>query len=167
MPRRKIRDRANLTRDDYLKLIQDVSQKDNLVLPPRKKRQSPRLRKMRGGGGGNNKLFKKNLYLYGLIGQNSNKAQRRALIDSMNQSQMRGVQHLISDFLKKKYEVPTKILKKLRRDRRYIYDLLNNDLPIENHKEILKQRGGFISSLIPLAGALASPMLDLLFKAVG
>lgn len=132
----------------------DWSKSDYLKMLPKKKKK------------GDKKWFKENVHLFGMLSKaNKNKKQKEAVIDLMDKKQISGVKKLADQFLKAKYSVPELQLKKLKKDRDYIYKIAEASTPWKVKKKIISQRGGFISALIPLAAnAILGPVFDKLFK---
>lgn len=76
------------------------------------------------------------------------------MIDTMSKSQMNATKSLVNDFLNEKYKLPPKIKKKLKRDKKYIFHLVDEQTPFEEQKAVLKQKGGFLQFLLPLAATV-------------
>lgn len=135
-----------LTRNDYLSLIKPQKKPKKSNATNRRKRYAN---------------FEKHYHLLHLLGNtNKNKAQRKALIDTMNRQQLAAVRDALNGFLSEKITVPPRVLKNLKRDKKYIYALLQKSTPVETQKEILKQKGGFLGALMPLAGALLPSIIE-------
>ena len=136
---------------------------EGLVEKPKVRRR----RKGKGAGGRSNKSLAKNLHCIGMVcSPGGNKKQRYGVIDSMNKQQLGGIKTIIRDFLTERYIVPKTELKKLAKNKKYIYQLLDPKTSTENQKNILKQRGGFLSALIPLAASILPSIVSPLFKAI-
>jgi len=115
-----------------------------------------------------NKALRKHYDLFKLVSsKNPNKKQREALIETLNKEQMGGITKLVKDFLNQKYTVPPKTMKQMKKDKAYIYALINSKTNINDKKQILKQKGGFLGLLAPLAGALLPGLLGPVIGAVG
>lgn len=90
------------------------------------------------------------------------KKQRHAVIDTMNNGQMKAVGTLVKSFLNNKIPVNDKALKKLKKDRKYLYGLINKKSTNSNKKKILKQKGGAI--IAPILGALLPALVGPIAK---
>lgn len=90
---------------------------------------------------------------------NSNSKQRNALIDNLNIAQQNALKRISKDFLKSKFPISPKLLKKLAKDKQKIYKLAENKTTLSQCKKYLKQKGGFVGALIPLAVSLLSSIL--------
>lgn len=104
--------------------------------------------------------FKKHIHLLGMISdKNRNKAQREALIRTMNREQLGVVKKMVGDFLKAEYPVPRDVLKKLVRNRAKVRELASPKTKEGKLKKFIKQNGGFLSALLPIAGKVLLPAL--------
>ena len=105
--------------------------------------------------------FLKNLHCIGMICQKGNKKQRNMIIDSLDKTQVRVIQDMIRDFLNSNYKInDQKILKTLGRNKLYMHKILDGNPSHDTVKNQLKQKGGFISSLLPLAAGIFAPALS-------
>ena len=96
---------------------------------------------------------------------NKNAKQRKAVVDSMNASQMKHVGRLVRGVLNTRRKLPKKQLRQLIRDRNFIDALVKGKGSLDTRKKILKdQRGGFIGALLPIAASLAAPAIQTLGK---
>ena len=87
-----------------------------------------------------------------LIGKNNkNTKQRKKIIDNLTKRQANMIKKITSNFLRKTFSIPDLELKKLQKDRKYIYQLANNNVSLQKKKKILKQKGGILPALLPLA----------------
>ena len=152
MSRRKQRIKK-LTRDDYLEIIGMVS----------KKRRGGG-----GGGGGGGSVTPEAVMLAHFMSTaNKNVKQREAVVDSMNEKQVKQIGKLVKNVLNMKRKLPKKEIKKLVRDRNLIEALIKGKGNVNTCKKILKlklrnQKGGFLGPLLPLALTLAKPAIDTL-----
>jgi len=127
----------NLTRADYQALIDDDPQ------PVKEKKKKKKRKK-------SDKIIEDNVHLINMIMNNPNKQQQTAMINTMNKSQIKGLQKYLAQFLEGRIQLPPSTLKKLKKDKEFIYQLLNDKIPIKRKKEILIQKGGSIKSLAKL-----------------
>lgn len=106
-----------------------------------------------------------NMYLYGMLSKdNANKKQRNLLINSLDNKQMKGIQKLTKNFLASKYPLDPKQLKHFAKYKKSIYALQSAKTPLSMKKNILKQKGGFLHSLIPLAVSLGADLISGIIK---
>jgi len=122
--------REKLKREDYEELIFDKKK------PKKKKSKSKQ-------------IIDTHVHLINMIANNRNKKQKEAMIETMNQKQMNGIKRYLKEFLEGRVEIPKNLLKKLAKDKQFIYDLLK-DLPLKEKKTLLIQKGGSIQSLAKL-----------------
>lgn len=142
MSKKRINGKAKVTRRDYVKMI---GKKKKLKVPG----------------------YAKHLHLLNLMGsKNINTRQRKALINTMNKSQMQATKGMVNDFLNQRYPVPPKIIKRLKRDKQFIYDLVDRKTLFERQKKILRQRGGFLGILAGLAATILPSLLNPIIKAI-
>ena len=105
-------------------------------------------KRSRGGA----KSLKDNFPLFMVLDKtNKNVKQRNKLINSLSEHQMKGVEHLANNFLQKKYNTKGINLNKLKKDRKFIYNLAKAGTSLATKKKILKQKGGILHMLLPLA----------------
>ena len=108
-------------------------------------------------------LIEKHKPLYEMISQVKGGAltprQRSMLIDSLNKKQINGIKILMNNFLKENYKIPPLKLKQLAKDRQFIYKLSapEKTFPSDKKRKLLKQKGGILGAILPLA-ARALPM---------
>lgn len=129
------------------------------------KRKKTRKREKKSSGKGgkmlNKKLFLKNLHLLGMIAGHGNKKQRDALVNSMNSAQTNVVRKIMEDFLKSRIPVSKVVLRKLKRHKNEILMLSDKKVPWQSRRKAIKQKGGILSTLIPL---VAGPLLGGVLK---
>lgn len=160
-----LKERKYMTETDYKKLIKMGKSK----------------KKMRGGGRnlqndedssenqkiklprGVSQKLAKNIHFIGLLGsKNPNKKQKKALLDTINKTQINAIGELTGNLLNGRYNVPKSVLKKLSKDKDSLYALADKKKPISKKKKILEQKGGFLGALLPLL-PLALPILKKIF----
>ena len=100
--------------------------------------------------------------------ENRNRAQRDAIIDTMNTGQMNGISRMVKAFLKMPYKLNPKQINMLMKNQEFVKGITNAHIPVKIRKKIIKQRGG-IFGLIPLAAKVIAPTIlgsiaDKLFK---
>ena len=147
--------KKKLTREDYIRIIGGMGGKK------------------RGGGGGVRRggtLAPETVMLAHLMSTaNRNVKQRQAVVDSMNDHQVRQIGRMMKKVLNMKRKLPKKEISKLLRDRKLIDAIVNGKGSINTRKKILKlklrnQKGGFLGPLLPLALSLAKPAIQTLGK---
>jgi len=133
-------------------------------------------KKQKGGGRGASvglsgkcispKTLQKNFhYLYAIVKGLRNKQQRDALVDLMTKSQLACIKQMITSFLKGKIQLDAGSMKKLKRDRKYLYSLVRPETPIKTKKKVIKMKGGIFFA--PLLGALAPALIGPVAKGIG
>ena len=88
--------------------------------------------------------------------ENRNRAQRDAIIDTMNTGQMNGISCMVKAFLKMPYKLNPKQINMLMKNQEFVRGLTNGHIPVKIRKKIIKQRGGILG-LIPLAAKVIAP----------
>ena len=96
---------------------------------------------------------------------NKNAKQQKAIIDSLNATQMQDVGHLVRGVLNVHCKLPKKQINQLIRDRKFIDAIVRGKGVLSTQKKILSdQRGGFPGILFPVAAQLAAPVIGQLGK---
>jgi len=153
--------KRKLTRRDYEELMYSDSGR-------KRRRRRTTGRSHRGGGGttGGGRITPEAFMLAHLMSKaNKNAKQRKAVVDSMNASQMKHVGRLVRGVLETRRKLPKNQLRQLIRDRNFINALVKGRGSLDTRKKILKdQRGGFIGALLPIAASLAAPVIQSLGK---
>ena len=136
----------------------------------RKRSRSSKAKCARSCGGRkiNVKMIKRHMpYLLTILKNIKNKKQKDGLIDNITTSQLNTVKHLVQCFLNHKIHVAPDKLKKLKRDRRFLYVLAKN-YPAVFKKKVLKQKGGILGPLLGALGpALIQPAIGVVGKVLG
>ena len=131
------------TRSDYVKFL-------NL---PKKNKRMKKPKSSRGD------IIIPDLLLPKMISKkNRNRAQRDAIIDTMNTGQMDDISHIVKAFLKTPYKLNRKQINMLMKNQEFAKGLTNGHIPVKIRKKIIKQRGGILG-LIPLAAKVIAPTL--------
>ena len=152
-----------MTRKDYARMIAGSKKSRRSG----KRRQSKQLgRKKRRVGKLTGGVMIPDLLLANLISRdNRNAIQRQALIDTMNMQQMRRIGRVVRGFLNSRYKMSNKQLRALAKNRDFVMALVNRNVPLTTKKQVLKQKGGFLGALLPLAtSVLAKPLTSLIGK---
>ncbi len=103
-------------------------------------------------------------YFYALWKGLKQKQQRDALIDVITPGQMACIKKVINTFLQGKVDLPEEELKKLKRDKKFLYSVVSPKTTDVIKKKVLKMKGGAI--MLPLLGALLPGLLEPVAKAV-
>ena len=137
-----------LSRKDYQNLIGIANEKKK---PRARRRKSDQ----RGG------ITIPDLLLAKMISNdNRNRAQRDAMIDTMNKSQVRRMGKLVDFFLNSRTKLPAKTIKLLSKNQEFVKAMTENKVPISTKKRIFKQKGGILPMLLPFAAPLAGSLLS-------
>lgn len=102
-------------------------------------------------------LLKKHYPTLQFIGDKygTSKKQRNQFINNLNKGDLNAVRCMLDNFLHERIPVTEDDLKKLKRDKKNMYLLLEKSVSAQKKKNILKQRGGAIFAPL-LAGLLPS-----------
>ena len=99
---------------------------------------------------------------------NRNRAQRDAMIDTMNKSQVQQMGKLVDFFLNSHTKLPTKTIKLLSKNQEFVKAITENKVPVSTKKRIFKQKGGILPMLLPFAAKATAPLAgSLLFGIAG
>ena len=152
------------TRRDYIEAI---------GMNNRRKRSTPKRRRRALGTrhvltGKHGKLLEAAL-LSKMIGSKKNRAQKMAVIDSLDNTQMKGMGNLFKMFMKTRYPLPNQKIKQLVRDKKFISSFIDHRIPVATRRLLLKQKGGILGAILPIAGRLIGssilgPLLGKIFK---
>jgi hypothetical protein len=96
-----------------------------------------------------------------LLGDSKNKKRRNALIDIATNGEIDSISECILNILQGKVPLKPFQTKKLQKIKKYLRLLASKKCSIKNRKKILKQKGGFLGALIPVAIAAISSLLGL------
>ena len=138
------------TRDDYKRMI-----------GLKGRRKGKKRKKMSGRGLGTKDALAGALLLGRMMSKkNRNAKQRSAIIDTMDNSQMKQFGRVMKSFISSKYKMPRQYLKKLKRDRHFVTAMMDPRVPLATKKKILSQKGGFIPAILPaILKTVAAPLL--------
>lgn len=91
--------------------------------------------------------------------------QKKALINTLSTEQIKTIGHMINNFLDRRIPVTEEAMKRLNKDKKYLYGLVSKKVPVKTKKKILTQKGGGILGPI-LAGLIPSvvPLARKIFK---
>ena len=147
-----------------------------MLTPEQKKKYK---KKKKGGGGGSGgvsssgigtrgkcitkkTLYKHFPYLHAIFKSIKNKEQRNALIDKITSGQMACIKQVIQTFLQGKVQLSEQDLKKIKRDKKFLYSVISNKTPLNTKKKVLKMKGAglFLPLLSQLAPALLAPVTE-------
>ena len=149
--------RRKLTRSDYEELIG--------LKAGRGKRKKWGKRSLKGGGKTRSHLPEAMMLAHMMSKTNKNAKQRKAIVDSLNATQMRDVGHLVRGVLNVRRKLPEKQINQLIRNRKFIDAIVKGKGALSTRKKILSdQRGGFPGILFPLAAQLAALVIGELGK---
>jgi hypothetical protein len=86
-----------------------------------------------------------------LLGNTKNKKRRNALIEVGTSGEIDGVSECILNILMGRVPLKPNQIRKLRKIKRYLRQLADKKCSLKKRKHILKQKGGFLGALIPIA----------------
>lgn len=101
-------------------------------------------------------------FLY-LLSKANNKKRRINLIDAADSKEIRAVSECIHNILSGNVSVTKKQIDNLRRYRHALRTLSSRCFPMKKKKEILKQKGGFLGALLPIALSAVGGLLPKIF----
>ena len=148
-----------LVKRDYMKLI------------PKRRYHKRKSHQKLYSGGGVNSLVKilsgrsrgfEPLPLLGYLAK-ATPEQRQSALNRTSDEDFKKLQALIQRYLRSKERIPSDDLKKLRRYKHVLFDLIKNKNNIKTQRKILNQKGGFIGALLgPLIGSAIGGIVKLL-----
>ena len=97
---------------------------------------------------------------------NRNRAQRDAMIDTMNKSQVRRMGKFVDFFLNSCSKLPAKTIKLLSKNQEFVKAITENKVPVSTKKRIFKQKGGILPMLLPFAAKAAAPLAGSLLSGI-
>ena len=97
---------------------------------------------------------------------NRNQAQRDAMIDTMNKSQVQRMGKLVDFFLNSHAKLPTKTIKLLSKNQEFVKAITENKVPISTKKRIFKQKRGILPMLLPFAAKATAPLAGSLLSGI-
>ena len=97
---------------------------------------------------------------------NRNWAQRDAMIDTMNKSQVRRMGKLVDFFLNSRTKLPAKTIKLLSKNQEFVKAITENEVLVSTKKRIFKQKGGILPMLLPFAAKAAAPLAGSLLPSI-
>ena len=149
--------KKKLTRKDYERII-------GIAKGGVKKRPSRNKGKRGGQRGG---ITMPDILLAKMISNdNKNKLQREAIIDTMNESQMKRMSKMVKLFLESRTELPPKTINMLSANQEFVKAIVKNKVPIAMKKKIFKQKEGILPMLLPFAAKVALPLAGLILSGI-
>ena len=121
---------------------------------------TPSSNSSRRRGGGRSKMtpLREGIILSKMLARRKGRP-REALIDGLTNKQMNGIGKAFGKFLRMQRKLPGKRLKQLIRDQRLVNAVIQGHGSLNTRKKILKQKGGFLGAVLPLAAKALGPML--------
>ena len=92
-------------------------------------------------------------------------SRRNKLVDVADSGEIRAVSECIQNILEGNVPVDHKVLQQMKKYKSLLRSLAQKCYPIKQKKRILKQKGGFIGALVPLAISAATSLLPSLINA--
>ena len=89
---------------------------------------------------------------------------RNKMVDMANAAEIRAVSECIQNLLEGNVAIDSKVLRQMKKYKTLLRSLAMKCYPLRKKKRILKQKGGFIGALIPLAISAATSLLPSLIS---
>lgn len=86
-----------------------------------------------------------------LLSKSKEGKRRRALLDIASKQEIDAISECLLNILNGKVKLAPGKLNKLRKVKRHLRDLTNKKCCFKKRKQILKQQGGFLPTLLPVA----------------
>ena len=97
---------------------------------------------------------------------NRNQAQRDAMIDTTNKSQVQRMGKLVDFFLNSCTKLPAKTIKLLSKNQEFVKAITKNKVLVSTKKRIFKQKGGILHMLLPSAAKATAPLAGSLLSGI-
>ena len=97
-----------------------------------------------------NNVLKRQDYL-NLLAKSKNKKRRHILIDLADPSEMRALTEVVKNCINGRVPLDKTCVSKLRRHKKKLRLISQKRHPVKSKKSLLKQTGGILSAIIPLA----------------
>ena len=94
-----------------------------------------------------------------LLGNSKQRKRRNALIELGTNEEIDSISECILNILQGKVKLKSQEIKKLQKIKQYLRLLANKKCSIKKRKTLLKQKGGFLAALIPLAISAVTSLL--------
>ena len=89
---------------------------------------------------------------------------RNKMVDMADSTEIRAVSECIQNLLEGNVPLDAKVLRQMKKHKTLLRSLAKKCYPVKKKKRILKQKGGFIGTLIPLAISAATSLLPSLIS---
>lgn len=109
------------------------------------------------------KTLKEREYI-SLLAKTPNKKQRSALIDLASPTQLESILEIVQNILNSNIPLNTKNKRNLSKYKKELRQLCKKNLSTKKKKSILKQKGGILNLLLPLAVSALSSIIPAIFK---
>ena len=96
-----------------------------------------------------------------------NRKMKDAIIDNMSARQIDNIGKILKSYLSSEVKVPDKVLRQLRRDRRYLAALIKTGrkgVPVKVRKQIVRQKGGILGLAMSALAPAVLPLISKLFR---
>lgn len=138
-----------------------------LLMPPKRTRSKKNGKRQRGGMKevidvmDEKSPFVRHFPVLALLGSKRvRKRLREAIINELNNNEMKGITEIVNNFLGSRIPVSEGALSKLRKDRLFLHQFLKKNITLKKRKKLLGQKGGALQALIPLAASALSPVIS-------
>lgn len=91
-------------------------------------------------------------------------ARRNKLVDAANSGEIHAVMECIRNILNGNVPLDKAQLKQMRKYKTTLRTLANNCLAVREKRRVLRQRGGFLASLLPIALSALGSLFGGIFK---
>ena len=111
------------------------------------------------------KAFKEKEYLT-LLSKTGSKKKRNVLLDLADKEQIGSICEIILNLLTGNLPVGEKEKRKLNKHKSTLRELSKKKLSLKKRKQILKQKGGFLSVLLPLAVSALTSVIPQIISSI-
>lgn len=98
-----------------------------------------------------------------LLGKAKRK-RRNLLIETATKREVNAISEIVNNVLRENIQIKATEIAKLRRHRKQLRLIASRSVPIKDKKVLIKQTGGFLATLIPIALSVLSSVIPALFK---
>ena len=108
-------------------------------------------------------VLKRQDYL-NLLAKSKNKKRRHLLIDLADPSELKAITEIVKNCISGNVPLDTACIKKMRRHKNKLRLISKKRFPLKQKKELMKQTGGILPALIPLAISTVASLVKSFIK---
>lgn len=106
-----------------------------------------------------------NRHFLTLLSKSKQKNRRNKLIDVANNNEIKAISECVKNIVEGNVPISSKHLQILKQHKHVLKSIAQRCYPIKKKRELLKQRGGFLGAILPIALGALSNIIGPLFGA--